>query len=103
MNQHPMNRIGVVVATILALAAGAVWASQEEGQPREDVVLTGQLDVDEVRNFVLIERESGERVLLESSANLEVFVGATVRVVGAWAEDAAGSTYFLVREVRQSA
>lgn len=100
MRQH-VNRISAILAVALLalLPAVAVLAMDDGMKTKEEVTLTGQLSNDEQGGFVLIERESGDSIALESAMDLAAYVDSTVNVTGTWNQDAAGNLTFQVSHV----
>lgn len=89
----------VLSLALLALGSANMIVAQEAEEEGE-ILLTGRVGENAAGQFVLIDPESGDQVVLRGSEEeLAEHIGVDVIVSGSWAEDYDGTKYFAVSAV----
>jgi hypothetical protein len=92
---------GVLVGVMLAVGAALLSAApplQAATAQAPAVTLIGLLSVDANGDYVLVEEQSGDSIMLRGPAKLADHIGETVKVTGMWV-DASEDSYFEVTAV----
>lgn len=89
MKKNLQSLVVVFSLAVLVLAVGAASADLNNEKLKMKTSLTGQLSKNIDGDFLLVEQESGDQVLLKGSEQqLEDHVGHSVTVTGKWDKEA---------------
>ena len=105
MKKNLQQLVVVFSLALLVLAVGAAAAGQannDDDKLKMKTTLTGQLSKNTDGDFLLVEQESGDQVLLKGSEQqLEEHVGHAVTVTGKWDKEV-GKDCFRVSSVERA-
>ena len=94
------SKLAIVFSLVLLVLGSAGMAVAQEAEAEEEILLTGRVGENAAGQFVLIDSESGNEIVLRGSEEeLAEQIGADVTVSGRWAEDENGIKYFAVSAV----
>ncbi len=99
MNNNWQKLPVTLVLALLALGPAGVLLAEETKTESErtmaaEITLVGQLSETEEGDFVLVEQESGDEIVVRGPETLADYLGQTVKITGTWAKDDAGVEYF---------
>jgi len=99
----------ILALALLALGVAGVATEQAVAQETAqdiqaaEVTLSGQLAQSAAGDYVLVEAESGDSIVLRgANDDLAGHIGSSVAVTGAWASDDEGREYFAVTSIASS-
>lgn len=95
------HRLAAIFAFVALLVGPIGLAMAQESEVMEELTLTGRLSETE-GSYVLVERESGDEIVLSGPKELADHVGHEVRVTGQFAADLDGKEVFAVSSVERA-
>jgi hypothetical protein len=95
--KNNVHRLAIVALAVIALGSAGVLLAGEAGEQS----ISGRLSASEDGTYVLVERESGERIEVRGPDALADHVGAEVKVTGEWTKDSDGVEYFWVKTIER--
>jgi hypothetical protein len=96
--KNNVHRLAIVIAlAVVALGSAGVLFAEDA----KELSLSGALSATEDGSYVLVERESGERISVRGPDELADHVGSEVKVTGQWIKDDEGQEYFWVKAIEQ--